>query len=156
VENQNPSDPDYVHYYSNVALTSDFVLFSQEGENSEIEQQWKGEIERYIKIGGKKENFIDFINAAKTGFPDERSKEANDKVKLFREDFIKKASKEDIVHIMKLHENIRLKLEQSKSNYLAKGNKRAYQECSGRISRLYRGNQQLQLVLKRKSRVFAS
>ncbi len=101
-------------------------------------------------MGGEKECFIDFINAARTGFPDERDQEANDKVNRFRESFIDMASRDDILHVMELHSNIRAQLERSERDYLAQGDEEAYREGAGRISRLDRGKRQLQLVLKRK------
>ncbi|WP_141218262.1 hypothetical protein [Bordetella genomosp. 11] len=129
--------------------------FSGQAGRVEIERQWKEEIERYIRMGGDKDRFIDFISAAKTGFPNERDRDANEKVRLFREDFIRKASREDIVHIMALHENIRSRLEQSRAACLAEGKLRTYRECTGRVSRLDRGLRQLQFILKRKSARFA-
>jgi hypothetical protein len=146
--------PYYIEYYTNIPS----VVHSdpQESPKDEIERQWKGEIERYIKMGGKKERFIDFISAAKTGFPDERDAQANDKVSLFRADFIQKATREDIVHVMELHENIRARLKQSRKRALAEGDTPTYQQCSDRIRRLERGKRQLQFVLKRKSAACAS
>ncbi|AOB33199.1 hypothetical protein AKI39_24275 [Bordetella sp. H567] len=152
------TDPYYFGYYNvdNDAhslrpVSDDAHSLSEEEFRNEIARQWAGEIERYIKMGGEKEDFIDFISAARTGFPDERDQEANDKVKWFRESFIDKASRDDILHVMELHSTIRSRVEQSERDYLAKGDDQAYRECAGRISRLDRGKQQLQLVLKRKS-----
>jgi hypothetical protein len=141
-------------YYENVYYitpVSHPASLSGQAARDEIERQWKGEIERYIKMGGGKDDFIDFIDAARTGFPDERDQAANEKVKRFRESFIDKASRDDILQVMELHSNIRARLEQSERDYLAKGDEQAYLECAGRISRLDRGKRQLQLVLKRKS-----
>ncbi|WP_427185249.1 hypothetical protein ACL598_11085 [Bordetella bronchialis] len=139
-------------YYSNV----DAHPHAEKKIRKAIEREWKGEIGRYVKMGGDKALFIDFIRAAKTGFPAERDRKANDIVKAFRDDFIARASEQDVTRIMKFHEDIRAKLQHFQDHSFVEGNERAYQEFSGRIHRLDCARRQLETILSHKSAALAA
>ncbi|CAM3761591.1 hypothetical protein BOSP111201_24135 [Bordetella sputigena] len=139
-------------YYGNMGTASVPELEARQ----RIEQDWRDEIRRYVDMGGDKALFVDFISAAKTGFPADRDKDANHTVKAFRDDFVRRAAKEDIERIMALHETIRVKLQRFQDHCFMEGDERTYREFAGRIRRLDCGKRQLQTVLEQKSECLAA
>lgn len=139
-------------YYENLYYENMVTAAVPGGDaRQRIERDWQDEIRRYVEMGGDKALFVDFIAAAKTGFPAERDKESNETVKAFRDDFVKRAAKEDIERIMALHETIRVKLQRFQDHCFEEGDERTYREFAGRIHRLDCGKRQLETILKQKS-----
>lgn len=64
-------------------------------------------------MGGSEKEFIDFINAAKTGFPKERTKTNNCIIKKIRKKYLKLSKDADVEHIFNLHKKILIVLESS-------------------------------------------